>query len=69
MGVCVEGAGKSLHLPRLYALQVIPAGVSVEGDFVHANKTTGSGQEGVVKTKKEGDLKVVDFSHPLYDTI
>ena len=29
----VEGAAKSLHLPRLYAIQTIPAGVSVEGDF------------------------------------
>ncbi len=34
MGVGVEGAAKSLHLPRLHALQVTPAGVSVEGDFV-----------------------------------
>ena len=30
----MEGAAKSLHLPRLHALQVTPAGVSVEGDFV-----------------------------------
>ena len=34
MRVGVEGAAKSLHLPRLHALQVTPAGVSVEGDFV-----------------------------------
>ena len=34
MRVGVEGAEKSLHLPRLHALQVTPAGVSVEGDFV-----------------------------------
>ena len=33
MRYCVEGAAKSLHLPRLHALQTIPAGVSVEGDF------------------------------------
>ena len=33
MGVSVEGAAKSLHLPRLYALQAHPEGVSVEGDF------------------------------------
>ena len=35
MRVGVEGAAKSLHLPRLHALQVTPAGVSVEGDFAH----------------------------------
>ena len=34
MRVGVEGAAKSLHLPRLHALQVTPEGVSVEGDFV-----------------------------------
>ena len=34
MRVDVEGAAKSLHLPHLYALQVTPAGVSVEGDYV-----------------------------------
>ena len=34
MRVGVEGAAKSLHLPRLHALQVTPAGLSVEGDFV-----------------------------------
>ena len=34
MKVGVEGAAKSLHLPRLHALQVTPAGASVEGDFV-----------------------------------
>ena len=34
MRVGVEGAAKSLHLPRLHALQVTPAGGSVEGDFV-----------------------------------
>ena len=33
MRYCVEGAAKSLHLPRLHALQTIPVGVSVEGDF------------------------------------
>ena len=33
MRVGVEGAAKSLHLPRLHALQTIPAGVRVEGDF------------------------------------
>ena len=34
MRVGVEGADFSPHLPRLHALQVTPAGVSVEGDFV-----------------------------------
>ena len=29
----MEGAAKSLHLPRRHALQATPAGVSVEGDF------------------------------------
>lgn len=33
MRYCVEGAAKSLHLPRLHALQTIPAMVSVEGNF------------------------------------
>ena len=33
MKVGVEGAAKSLHLPRLHAIQVTPAEVSVEGDF------------------------------------
>ena len=33
MRVGVEGAAKSLHLPRLHALQVTPAGGSVEGDY------------------------------------
>ena len=33
MRVGVEGAAKSLHLPRLHALQVTLAGVSVEGAF------------------------------------
>ena len=33
MGISVEGAAKSLHLPRLHALQTTSAGVSVEGDF------------------------------------
>ena len=43
MRVGVEGAAKSLHLPRLHALQVTPAGVSVEGDFVLAGKYTYDG--------------------------
>ena len=31
----VEGAGKSLHLPRWAGMQASLAGVCVEGDFAH----------------------------------
>ena len=56
MGVGVEGAAKSLHLPRLHAIQVTPAGVSVEGDFVLGWRLSTAIQIKTVIATKTGTL-------------